>query len=131
LYAQDIRPVEGLHVLIDTLKKYGVKVAVATSGQEKNRIFVLEKLNFLDTFDAIVGEEHVTHGKPHPEVFLKAADAVGIDPKHCLVFEDSPSGVKGAKNAGMRVIGLLTSHTAEELKEADGVIKTFLELEVN
>ncbi len=128
MYAPHIKPVEGLHDFIQTLKKRNIKVAVATSGQEKNRRFVFEKLGFLDTFDVVTGEEHIVKGKPDPEIFLNTADKLGVSPKHCLVFEDSPSGVKGAKNAGMKVIGLSTTHTEEELREADGTIKNFSEI---
>lgn len=60
----------------------------------------------------------VTHGKPHPEGYLKAAAGLGIDPKDCVVFEDAPAGVRAGRAAGMTVIACLTTHTYEQLSEA-------------
>ncbi|KAF1799902.1 HAD-like domain-containing protein [Mucor lusitanicus] len=64
----------------------------------------------------------LTHGKPHPEGYLKAAAILGKDPKDCLVFEDAPSGVMAAIAAGMQCIACTTTHTLEQLKEAGATV---------
>ncbi len=69
----------------------------------------------------------VAHGKPHPEVYLKSAKALGIDPAQCIVFEDAILGIQAGKNAGMKVVGVATTHTREELEaeNTDLVIDDF------
>ena len=64
----------------------------------------------------------------NPEIFLKAAIAVNAVPSNCVTFEDSVAGVRSAKAAGMKVVGLTTTHTAEDLKEADYIIKDYTEI---
>lgn len=67
--------------------------------------------------------EDVTHGKPHPDPYLRGAALLGVAPGNCLAFEDAPNGVRSAKAAGMTVIALATSHSRDELAEADAVIE--------
>jgi len=128
LYARNIKEIEGLTNLIDKLQKRKLKLAIATTAPKENRDFILEGIGLSDTFNIIVGDEDVIRGKPHPEVYLKAAEKLAIDPSKCVAFEDTPSGVESAKSAGMTVVALTTSYTKEELKEADIVIKDFSEL---
>jgi sugar-phosphatase len=70
----------------------------------------------------------VQRGKPAPDIFLKAAAALGVPPERCLVFEDAPAGVAAAHAAGMRAWALLTSHARAELAAADVVVPDFLAL---
>jgi mannitol-1-/sugar-/sorbitol-6-phosphatase len=63
----------------------------------------------------------VENGKPHPEAYLKGAEVLGVRPEACVVIEDAPSGVSSARSAGMRVIAVATTHSEEDLKEADAV----------
>ncbi|CAH6992732.1 hypothetical protein VCHA30O60_60062 [Vibrio chagasii] len=72
--------------------------------------------------------EDVVRGKPAPEPFLKAAEALGAKTEDCVAVEDSPSGVLSAKKAGCFTIALLTSHTREELNQADLIVNGFDEL---
>lgn len=94
----------GLHELIDHLHEAGVRLAVATSTirAEANRLLTETKL--LPRFDALVCGDEVEHGKPAPDLFLKAAQALGIAPSDCIVLEDSEPGARAAVAAGMRVI---------------------------
>lgn len=128
--AKEIEPIPGLLELINRLKQKRIKLAVATSAPKGNRDLVLKTLGLQHTFDVIVGEEDIQHGKPDPEIFLKAAQALHVSPTHCLVFEDAPFGVEAAKKAGMKVLALLTSHTQDELNDADMLIRNFEELEI-
>jgi len=128
LYAADIEPIAGLHHVITALQKAGKKIAVATTAPKDNRDFGFKALGLENTFDAILGDEHVTNGKPHPEIYLKTAEQLGIDPARCLVFEDTPSGVASGKAAGMKVVGILTGYSEEDLREADFRVKDFTQL---
>ncbi len=69
--------------------------------------------------EVLVTADDVKNGKPHPEGYMKAADALGIEYANCLVIEDAPAGVKAARAAGMKVLAVATTHSASELQEAD------------
>lgn len=105
-----------------------MQTAIATTAPTKNRDFVLKALGLEGKFEVILGDEHVTHGKPHPEIYLSAAEMLGIVPNECLVFEDSPPGVASGKSAGMTVVGILSSHFADELQDADYAVGNFTQI---
>ncbi len=130
LYETDIKEVAGLTKFISDLVSREIKVAVATTAPKKNRKFVLKSLGLEGKFDVILGDEHVKHGKPHPEIFLATANELGVNPTDCLVFEDSPPGIKSAKSAGMDVVGILSSHSKEELRNADYFANNFAEIQL-
>ena len=92
---------------------------VALGSASKNARFVLDKLGLLDVFDVIVDGNDVSKSKPNPEVFLKAAQQMGVSPQHCVVLEDAPAGVEAALTANMKVIGL---GDASELHKAHLVL---------
>lgn len=125
IYKDDIREIEGLSNLISLLRQKGLKLAIATTAPKTNRDFGLKALGLTNAFDVILGDEDVTCGKPHPEIYLKTAEKLEVEPEECLVFEDTPVGVEAAKNAGMRVIGILTSYTEDELKQSELVVDNF------
>jgi beta-phosphoglucomutase len=83
---------------------------VASSAPRQNIETVLSGLNITHFFNAIVSADEIEHGKPDPEIFLRAAHKLGVDPQQCIVIEDSPVGIEGARQAGMRSIGVLTTH---------------------
>ncbi|MEY3781215.1 MAG: beta-phosphoglucomutase [Bacteroidota bacterium] len=84
------------------------KIPLALGSASKNANMVLTRVGLIHAFNAIVDASQVTHGKPHPETFLKAADLLGIAPEKCLVFEDSAAGVQAAIAGGMNAIGIGT-----------------------
>jgi beta-phosphoglucomutase len=101
---------------------------IALGSASKNAQTILQKVKLLDKFEAIVDGNDVIKGKPNPEVFLKAANALQIEPGDCIVFEDSVAGIQAANRAEMISIGI-----GEEkvLHEADYVFKDFTELDTN
>lgn len=126
-YLYEMTPAEilpGVKDFIKYLRLRGIRIALASAS--KNAPIILEKLNIADFFDAIVDGNSVSKAKPDPEVFLKAAEKLGIHPSECFVFEDAEAGVAGAKRAGMRVIGI---GKREILKEAEIVVNGFPEIE--
>lgn len=128
LYKNDIEEVEGLTDFIAKLHNLGLKTAIATTAPKPNREFALKSLDLRGKFEVILGDEHVSNGKPHPEIYLKAAKKLGIKPEDCVVLEDSPPGIQSAKSAGMTVVGILTSHSKNDLSEADYLVHNFTEL---
>ncbi len=83
---------------------------VGTNAEPPNVNFVLDGAQLRPYFRAVVDGHQVEHAKPHPGIYLKVAALLGVDPAHCVVFEDSHSGVKAALTAGMTVVGLSTTH---------------------
>lgn len=129
LYANDIKPVQGLISFLEKLDKIQAPKAIATSAPRANVDFTLNKTGITHFFRTILDESHVEKGKPDPQIYLKTAAALKMDPKKCIVFEDSLSGVTAGKMAGCRVVGITTTHTPEELAECDLVIDNFEGLE--
>jgi beta-phosphoglucomutase family hydrolase len=107
------------------LKADGWRQALASSASLLNVEAILGALKIADFFDAIVSAEDVQTGKPDPEVFLVAADRVSTSPARCVVIEDAPAGIEAARLAGMRNIGVQSSHTS---LAADVVVRTLEEL---
>lgn len=128
IYQPFIQPVEGLTGLLKLLEEKNIPMGIATSGIQVNINFMFEHIPVRNFFSAVINSEHITHGKPHPEIFLKTAEALHVSPGSCLVFEDAAVGVKAAKAAGMNVVALTTTQTEAELAEADLIIKDFSDL---
>jgi beta-phosphoglucomutase len=118
LAARGTRPVGGAPAFLETLVRAKVPRAVATSAARRDADALLGEVGLRRHFEVVVAVEDVRWGKPNPEVYLKAAAGLAVPSKACLVFEDSLVGVHAARNCGMRVIGLTTSHTGRELLSA-------------
>ncbi len=111
----------GVSEFLDQLKQQGYLIALGSAS--KNAQIILEKTGLIKWFDAIIDGNHVSKSKPDPEVFLKGAQALGVAPEECIVFEDAQAGVEAAKKGGMKAIGI---GEASVLFEADKVISTFI-----
>jgi beta-phosphoglucomutase len=92
-------------------------IGLATNAERLNIDFVLDGAGLRPYFRAIVDGSQVQHPKPAPDVYLRAAHELGIAPKNCIVFEDSPIGIQAARDAGTRVVGLLTQERALDYVE--------------
>jgi beta-phosphoglucomutase len=125
IYEPHIEPILGIVEFISDLKNNGVKLGVATSAPRANLDLILGKVPLRRHFGSILASEDVKWHKPDPEVYLNSAINLGVSPQQCLVFEDSFSGVSAALNAGMRVAGVLSSHTKEELPSCDLYIDNY------
>jgi HAD superfamily hydrolase (TIGR01509 family) len=122
---KDIEPLNGLVSFLDHLDRLGISRAIATSAPRANVDFTLDNTDTRRYFKTILDDSFVTEGKPNPQIYLKSAQALGFDPANCIVLEDSLSGVTAGKRAGCKVVGLMTTHSANELHEADLVLKDF------
>ncbi|MDM5180910.1 HAD family phosphatase [Massilia sp. DJPM01] len=122
LYEPHRKTVAGFDGLIALAKEMNVALAVATAAPNANITFTLDGLDLRRHFDTVVGAADVARGKPHPDVFLLAAERCGVAPEHCIVFEDAPLGVEAARRAGMRAVVLTTTLPADAFAEFDNVI---------
>ncbi|MBR6826581.1 MAG: HAD family phosphatase [Prevotella sp.] len=106
----------GFEQLIADLHAHGVKTAVVTSSnQPKMESVYRAQPGFRSLFDAILTSEDFEYSKPHPDCYLKAAARFGAAPEECIVFEDSFNGLKSGRAAGMKVVGVATTNTAEAI----------------
>ncbi len=121
----NIQPLDGVHDFINKCKKKGLKIAVATSADKPKMEINLREIQLPESvFDATINGLEVENLKPEPEIFLKAANKLNVDPKKCLVVEDAVNGVKAAKKAGAKCLALTTSFSAKELNGADWISST-------
>ena len=109
----------GAYELLKHLKNKEYKIALATSASKERMEKQLKKANFIDIFDELVCKDEVKETKPNPEIFIKAANKLGVDPKECIVIEDSLAGLKAAYKGNMLPIHVV------DLKDADKEIKKY------
>lgn len=109
------------------LREAGWRQAVASSAPPANIDVLVEVLGLHDTFNAVVSAEEVAHGKPAPDVFLRAAEKVGVPPARCVVVEDAAIGVEAGRRGGMRTIGIEGGHSHGPL-QADVVTRSMADL---
>jgi HAD superfamily hydrolase (TIGR01509 family) len=130
IYKPHIKPVEGLLDLLEKIKQQNIPMVIATSGIPVNIEFMLEHIPIQSYFKTIINSTHISKGKPHPEIYQVAAKQLGFPPENCIAFEDAVAGVQSAKSAGFKTIALTTTHTAQELKHADIIVKDFSEVTI-
>ena len=128
IYEPFIEPITGIVEFISDLENNGVLLGVATSAPRANLELILSKVNIREKLGSILASENVKKHKPDPEVYLTSAANLGVLPDQCVVFEDSFSGISAGLNAGMRVVGVLSSHTKEELPPCSLYINDYTDL---
>jgi len=110
----------GVSTFLDDLRVHGISIALGSAS--KNAPLILERIQLTDKFDVIVDGNAVSKAKPDPEVFLRCAEQLGVEPEKCLVFEDAQAGIEAARNGGMQVIAI---GSPENLSLADRYIPGF------
>jgi beta-phosphoglucomutase len=105
--AHGLVPLAGAKEWLVALKAAGWKQSIASSAPRQNVDMMLRAAGLEGCLDAVVSADDVTRGKPDPQVFLKAAQALGVPPDRCIVVEDAAAGIEGARRAGMRSIGVI------------------------
>lgn len=122
LIAGKVKALPGAEPLVRRAREEGLRQAIVSSTPRANIEVMLQSLGLWERFDAIVGEEDATRGKPDPEGFLLAASRLGVAASDCVVIEDAPEGIAAGKAAGMRCIGVTTTRPPEKLSQADLVV---------
>lgn len=118
----NIKAFPGAVTLLNSLKKGDFRLGLASSAPRENIGLVLSELNLEGLFDCIVSGQEVSESKPSPQIYLLAAKKLEALPYDCVVVEDSPLGVKAAKTAGMKCLGITNTHPRQRLTGADMVI---------
>jgi HAD superfamily hydrolase (TIGR01509 family) len=126
-----LEPLRGVHTLLQRLEDEGIPCAIGSSTHRLNITTSLEILGFKRYFKALLTAEDVRFGKPDPEVFLLAAQAIKRNPNRCVVFEDAPMGIDAALAGGMKVVGLTTTHGKAVLAKAHLVVRRLDELDIH
>ena len=131
----DIDLIKGAKDLFDQLKAKNIPFTIATSSDRENVLLYFKKFGLDKWFDfnKCMFNDGTFKGKPSPEIYLKAANKLGVDIKKCVVFEDTKSGVKSGYSAGAKVIGMLAGRPAEEImkfEKVEFVINDFSEITI-
>lgn len=130
MYKDKVETIAGYMDFLNQLKEEKFKTAVATSAPKANMDLIVDALKLEDKMESMMASENVTLHKPHPEVYLKSAENLVVEPSHCLVFEDSFSGITAGLNAGMKVVAVLSSHKKEELPACSYYIDDYTQIDV-
>ncbi len=126
LYQEIYRPhlalIPGLEEFLRKAGQFGIPLAIGSAANRSAIDFVVDNLSIRSLFGGIVGAENVIQSKPNPEVFLKCAELLGVEPESCIVFEDVPKGAEAALNAGMKAVIITTTHAEEEFAHYPNVL---------
>ena len=118
MYRPHIKPIAGLMELLQEAKKAGVKCIIGSSGYRENVEMIIEGLGIADLIDGSISGSDVTHGKPHPEIFTKAHELLGLKAEECVVVEDAVNGILAGVAAGCKCVAITTTAPSEVLAEA-------------
>ncbi len=128
---RNLKPLPGVIKLITSLEEQGFKLALASSAPVENIQLLSAGLGIENCFQAIISDKDVTEGKPSPQGFLLAAQRLGVEPKNCIVIEDSVAGVAAAKRADMHCLAITNTHPRPSLREADLIVDTLEGVSIN
>lgn len=124
-----IEPLPGVLDVLRMLSDNEVPCSVASSTHRENIETIFDVIGVRGYFQAVVTSEDVLHGKPDPEVFLKAAKKLGRDPRHCVVFEDAHVGIEAGLAAGAKVIAVATTNVLDSLGRADRAVASLKDVD--
>ncbi len=124
----DVPVMAGAVELIRDLDTTGWVLSIGSSGPPENVALVVDELGLREMLDATTDASDVTRGKPDPQVFLIAAERMGVEPQRCVVIEDAHHGVEAAHRASMKAVALTSTHEADALGEADLIVSRLTEL---
>jgi beta-phosphoglucomutase family hydrolase len=123
IFLPELKLVDGLAKFLHSAQKLNIPMGIGTAAPPENVQFVLTELRLQPFFHAVIDSKMVQKGKPNPEVFLRVAEKLNLEPKNCLVFEDSPTGVEAAQRGGMSAVVITTTHTPDEFSGFDNVLR--------
>ncbi len=126
-----LKPIEGVVDLLQRLQDKGYHIALGTSSVRTMAETVLKQLEVIDFFEEIATSDEVEKAKPAPDIYLKAAEKLGLKPEDCNVVEDAAAGVRAAKAAGMYCIAIVNpSSGAQDLSPADEIVKKYADIKL-
>ena len=127
---QDVKALPGVIELLNSLLQHGFKIALASSAPMENIDFITRSLGINSIFQSIITGHEVPRGKPSPDVFLLAAQRLGVKPANCIVIEDAVAGITAAKTAGMFCLAVTNTHPRASLSEADLIVDSLATIDV-
>ena len=130
LFREFLQPIPYALDLVKSVRNSGVKTSLASSSPKGLIELVLDKFSVAGLFDLVLSGDQVVRGKPAPDIYIAAAEKLGVKPEYCLVIEDAPHGVAAAKDAGMCCLAISTSASVFELAKADKVVSGFEEVDL-
>lgn len=122
IFLPELKLLDGLPDFLKSAWDKGIIMGIGTAAPAENVDFVMDNLNLRHYFKTVVHAGQVSKGKPDPEVWEKAAEGMGIELEHCIVFEDSPTGAEAARRAGCPVFIITTTHPPDEFEQFPNVI---------
>lgn len=126
---KDLKPIAGVLQFIKELRDHNFILGMASSSPHSQINLILDKFDLKTYFTVVVSGDDVKNGKPHPEIFLKAARLMDAEPDRCVIIEDSRNGIAAAKKANMKCIGFKNPHSGnQDLSRADKIIYSFKEV---
>lgn len=129
--SKKLEPITGIPGLLAEIRDGGAKIGLASSSNRDFIEMILNRLGIIRYFDVIVSGDEVKKSKPEPDIFLKAAEGLKVNPEDCLVIEDSQHGVKAANLAGMKCIGFHNPNSGiHDLSLADTVVNSITEINI-
>ncbi len=130
--SSNLEPMNGVVDLLRTVKRKGLKIALATSSPRYFAKYILKAVKVAVFFDELVTADEITNGKPDPEIYIKAAEALGVLPGECIAIEDAYFGILAAKSAGMKCIGLKNPNSGnQDTSMADYVVSSLRDINID
>lgn len=121
-YKPDLKLIPGLHRFLEKALSKNIPMVIGSAAIMFNIDFILDNLDLRKYFKAVVSAEDVKNSKPDPETFLNCAALLNVPAQNCIVFEDAPKGVEAARNAGMKVVVIMSAHEKADFAEYDNVL---------
>lgn len=128
LYKDKVETIPHYKTFLADLKANNFITAICTSAPRANMNLIIDQLGIRDLMQSLMSSEDVKLHKPHPEIYVNTATRIGVEPRNCIVFEDSYSGITAGLQAGMKVVAVLSSHCKEELPKCSYYIHDYSEI---
>ncbi|NMA65703.1 MAG: HAD family phosphatase [Clostridiaceae bacterium] len=127
-----LETVEGIPELIKEAKRKGLKIALATSSTKFLAEYILKRFDIYQYFNILVTADDISNSKPNPEIYIKAANLLGVNSDECIAIEDAHLGVKAAKAAGMKCIAYVNPNSGkQDLTDADIIVSSIKDIELD
>ncbi|MCX7771590.1 MAG: HAD family phosphatase [Clostridia bacterium] len=131
-FDEPLEPIPGIPELVRSIKESGLKIALATSSPKYFAEHVLKSVGIYSYFDALMTGDDISKSKPDPEIYIKAAKALDVEPGECVAIEDACLGIKSAKGAGLNCIAFQNPNSGnQDTTQADYVVSSIIEIDVN
>ena len=124
-------PMPGVVDFLEKIKAKGLRIALATGAGRTKLDYIFKRIEVSQYFQEIITANEIQKGKPDPEIFLKAAEKLGIRPEEAIVVEDAPNGLRAAKHAGMRCLAITSTHSRQSLQGADFIVDHYDDFDWN